>query len=314
LVASSWKADGADERRKFVEVLGEGATVADEPFLEAALDDRSKLVRQAAARALSLVDGSRLVARVEGIVKGAVRVEESKKGLLRKTVRTLAIEPPKAWDKGWERDGLEEKPAGKIGQRAWWLQQALALYGPRRLAALLAMDYAALLEALREHEYGDEVVGGLREWAPARQDAEWLVALAEFELKNEKTPTMGVLQLLHGVPVETAERVAGIVMQRRGFSMSDVGGMCNAVAGPWSAKFTKAVADQIADVSGKKSENTWWAGEVVQVVTVKGAVAAAGAVEKAIEGLGDEINSQPRVRASLDRLRLRQDMHKEFAR
>jgi hypothetical protein len=43
-------------------------------------------------------------------------------------------------------------------------------------------------------------------------------------------------------------------------------------------------------------------------------VEAAASVEKMVEGLSEKVNSQPRVRASLDRLRLRQEMHKEFAR
>jgi hypothetical protein len=314
MVRASWAADGADERRRFLEVIGEAPTMADEPFLESALDDRSKLVRQAAAKTLSVIDGSRLVARVEAIVRDSVRIEESKKGLLRKTVRTLVVEPPKAWNEAWERDGFEEKPAGKIGQRAWWLQQALALYGPRRLSAALGMEYGPLIEALKEHEYGEEVVGGLREWSFARRDEAWLAAVVDFDLANKRVQTALVLQSLSGLPAATAERLARLVIAARSMLNVDISLLCSVVAGPWTPAFTREIAALMGSAEGLTGDHQWWVADVIQVLATKGAVEAAASVEKMVEGLSEKVNSQPRVRASLDRLRLRQEMHKEFAR
>lgn len=64
LVESSWHAERADERAAMLEALGAGLSMADEPFLEAALDDRSAGVRAAAADLLARLPASRLAARM----------------------------------------------------------------------------------------------------------------------------------------------------------------------------------------------------------------------------------------------------------
>ena len=51
LLVSTWAADGAQDRATLLAALADGLAPADEPFLEAALDDRSKLVRRAGGRA-----------------------------------------------------------------------------------------------------------------------------------------------------------------------------------------------------------------------------------------------------------------------
>ena len=53
MVRATFSVDGAEERRKFVEVLATGVSAGDEPFLESVLDDRSKTVRREAARVLA---------------------------------------------------------------------------------------------------------------------------------------------------------------------------------------------------------------------------------------------------------------------
>ena len=64
LVASTFAADPADQRAKFVGELARGLSMEDEPFLEAALDDRSKEVRRQAAELLRCLPESRLCLRM----------------------------------------------------------------------------------------------------------------------------------------------------------------------------------------------------------------------------------------------------------
>ena len=64
LVGTTWKSDGADERAKFVEAMRTSLSPDDEPFLEAALDDRSKQVRSAAADLLARLPQSAFVERM----------------------------------------------------------------------------------------------------------------------------------------------------------------------------------------------------------------------------------------------------------
>jgi hypothetical protein len=64
LLASTWRSDPAAERAAFLALLATGLSDADEPFLEAALDDRSAGVRQAAADLLGRLPASRRSARM----------------------------------------------------------------------------------------------------------------------------------------------------------------------------------------------------------------------------------------------------------
>src|SRR5437762_1943286 len=48
-LAQTWETEGADERAAFLATFRTGLSLDDEPFLESALDDRSKVVRRTAA-------------------------------------------------------------------------------------------------------------------------------------------------------------------------------------------------------------------------------------------------------------------------
>jgi hypothetical protein len=64
LLASTWKTDGPEDRAAFLKAFEIGLGPDDEPFLEAALDDRRKEVRAAAIELLTRLPGSRLVRRM----------------------------------------------------------------------------------------------------------------------------------------------------------------------------------------------------------------------------------------------------------
>jgi leucyl aminopeptidase len=108
MVRATFSVDGAEERRKFVEVLATGVSAADEPFLESVLDDRSKTVRREAARVLARCAGSALRERMRQRAAGMISVEKTKGGLLRRTKVTMSVEPPKELEAAWEREGVEE--------------------------------------------------------------------------------------------------------------------------------------------------------------------------------------------------------------
>jgi hypothetical protein len=107
LLASTWDAETADDRAAFLEELAHGLGPDDEPFLEAALDDRRKPVRRAAADLLWSLPDSRLAARMAE----------------RSVPLVHAGALPEACDKDMERDGIERTPPRGIGARQFWLAQ-----------------------------------------------------------------------------------------------------------------------------------------------------------------------------------------------
>ena len=75
IVELDWKSDPAAERAALLAVLAVGLSDDDEPFLEAALDDRSAGVRQVAVDLLGRLPASRRAARMAERLQALVRSE-----------------------------------------------------------------------------------------------------------------------------------------------------------------------------------------------------------------------------------------------
>lgn len=115
----SLKELSAKERAPMVQALRTGLSMDDEPLLEKLLTDRSKDVRENAARLLSLLPDSGHSQRLCQWLQAMLSRDD--KG-------EWQIEPPEEGSKNWERDGIALQPPAYIkGVRAWWLQQMVEL-------------------------------------------------------------------------------------------------------------------------------------------------------------------------------------------
>jgi Family of unknown function (DUF5691) len=125
LLAQTWAKENASDRGAFVECLRTGLSETDEPFLEAALNDKAKSVRFAAAKLLALLPTSAWVARMQERVNLVV----SMTGTPRNKVE-FVLPDETIMDASWVRDGLERPPVQKgtvapqtVGPRAWALTE-----------------------------------------------------------------------------------------------------------------------------------------------------------------------------------------------
>ncbi len=121
LVASTWSEESAEERAAFLKMLAAGLSMADEPFLEDSLDDRSREVRRVAAGLLARLPGSRLVQRQLERAQACIKWKPG--GFLRKA----QIEVPAGnLDDGMLRVGVEPKHPSSctvkklVGWRKFW--------------------------------------------------------------------------------------------------------------------------------------------------------------------------------------------------
>ncbi|MDY7076366.1 MAG: DUF5691 domain-containing protein [Chloroflexota bacterium] len=125
LLNATWGQEPAKDRAAFLATLSTGLSAADEPFLESALDDRSKQVRAVTADLLARLPGSQLVERTQARLRPLLSLERRLLGQSR-----LQVSLPEAYSQEMARDGIEEKPPSGLGQRAWWLLQMIAIVPP----------------------------------------------------------------------------------------------------------------------------------------------------------------------------------------
>jgi hypothetical protein len=173
VLETSWSQESAAERGAFVATLAHGLSAADEPFLERALDDRRKEVRQQAATLLARLPTSALVARM--VDRAMALLSLGKAGLLGRT--RIDVTLPAAADPALIRDGVDPKPPPATGERAWWLSQILAAVPPSTWTSAWSLEPTAVLRATEGHDWREPVVAGWLAATERHRDPAWAEAL-----------------------------------------------------------------------------------------------------------------------------------------
>ena len=166
LLAAGWSSETGDDRATFLAVLRNGLSLADEPFLEAALDDRAAGVRATAAGLLAALPGSGYAQRAADRARAALELRHSVRGPV------LVPVPPAEWTPVMGRDGIPHDPpqGSRIPHGAWWLTQVLAR------APLSTWDPEAV-HTVVAGELAPEVHAGWRAAARREGDQQWIAAL-----------------------------------------------------------------------------------------------------------------------------------------
>jgi hypothetical protein len=210
----TWADDPPEQREAFVRVLGTGLSTADEPFLEAALDDKRKAVRQAAVQLLASLAESQLSRRHAKRLDALIAAEQ-KSGLLARLTRPalrLVVTLPESIDKATQRDGIDLKPPAhrKIGERTFWLAQMVALTPPRYWTARFECDAATFVAAVLATDYAAELLPALTEATARHPEREWLHALSDAWHASKESPfnaAQAVAAMIEHAPDELREEV-----------------------------------------------------------------------------------------------------------
>lgn len=189
LVASTWESEKPESRAAFLGAFEVGLSMADEPFLETALDDRRKEVRKTAAGLLFLLPDSRLVQRMTARLRPLLNWKVEKGGLLGmgREQTQLDVTLPTECDKGMVRDGVERKPEWgyDAGERQWWLQQMLGVVPPDHWTRTWDARPEDILRAASHSEFKPILTRGWSVAAARCELANWMVALLESWRKGE---------------------------------------------------------------------------------------------------------------------------------
>ena len=259
LLQSTWAGETADDRAAFVAALETGLSLSDEPFLEAALDDRGKEVRRAAAERLAQLPGSqlgqRMLARAEPLLAW-------KRRLLRQGEIQASL--PEDCDPSMKRDGIETKPPYvSLGEKAWWLAQILAAVPPNHWSERWGEPPADILEAVAKSEWKQALLSGWQGAVGRFSNEQWAEALTLYYLKQKVRVPAEVLSAW-----ERAEpfRVEAFLLRTLRSNPEWLQGqdavlsLLQGLTSPWGADLTHAVIGSIRRVAAQdntKDQRLW---------------------------------------------------------
>jgi hypothetical protein len=183
LVAASWDAAGR-ERVMFLSVLADesaasaGLSLADEPLLEAALDDRAAEVRSWAAYLLARLPGSALGQRMAERALGCLRLARGISGA------HLVASPPAKCDAVMRRDGIAPGPGAGRSQLAGQAHLVLEVLARTPLRTWTDEFGRSADQILAVPSGGWEPVlfTGWSRAAMAQRDQEWMAALINWAI------------------------------------------------------------------------------------------------------------------------------------
>jgi hypothetical protein len=309
LLASTWDEDAAADRQRFLEVLMAQASIGDEPFLEAALDDRSKVVRRQAAAVLARVTASRLRQRLSAAARQCISVQS--RGLVRQRT-AITLQPPESFDPAWERDGIESRPPKGVGQRAWWLRQLLAGADLAIWTDLTGLTPAAVLESLQGDDFAADAVYALVAAARLARDPEWSAAVARHLVRQASIEIDTIVALLGALHDVDAERLALEIAASDALATIERWEAIAAIDRPWSPAFSRDVMTMLSTHAASPSGDPWRASQFLEAASRRLDPDAIDLFERAAARSFPSMRTDTLAR-SVDRVRVRADMRRELS-
>ena len=243
-LAAGWARETGDDRAGLLRVLAAGLSAADEPFLEAALDDRKQSVREAAARLLGTLGESDFTRRA--IARGTATLALDRPG----PRPALIVSLPESADAAAARDGISAtRPSQAVGTRAWLLTQFVAAVPLAEWTSRLGLSPAELVRLPVSGGFRADVHAGWRLAAVAQHDEGWAAALllARHDAVEGRPPETwpGPAELAAVLPPAGQLAHAERFLADHGPGPAAVAVLA-AVPGPWTESLSDAVLEQLA--------------------------------------------------------------------
>jgi len=183
LLESIWKAENPATRASLIKLLETGLSMADEPFLEMALDDRNNTVRHKAAELLTFLPESRLCRRMIDNTKGTLRwTPRLAHGI---TVFFPATIPPIL-----VRDGVLPRPTGDVSRiRSAQLTEMVRAIPLDHWTTTWQATPEAIVQAVQTSRWPRTLSKALTTAAERQQNVAWaraLLAADEYGVNTQR--------------------------------------------------------------------------------------------------------------------------------
>lgn len=199
LIEATWRGEADAARRELAGVLERGLSMADEPFLERALDDRDAQVRRRAVELLARLEGSRLVARITAALGDILLLEEGE----------LRPKFPAPISDALVRDGVARPlgSANSANDRARLLLQTVGVIPPPYWEQRLGAPPEPIIRAALAGKWPRTLISAFAAAAARHNDRHWAAALLAVDGVSERvSPVFGLLD-----PEEIRLRLAAAV-------------------------------------------------------------------------------------------------------
>jgi len=306
LLLATWKQDSAGDRAALLQTLQVGLNPGDEEFLQSCLTDKSKEVRQRAAELLAQLPDSALSQRVKSRLQtwlnyagrsGLMGTLSGKKGVLNVTL-------PEQWDKAWQLDGIVEKaPSGK-GQKAWWLEQTLALIPPALWCAQWNLTAGEILALLPKHEWEEPLRAGLHQAIVLHKDR----LFSEAWLRTISADENKLWELLE--PEQSERLIADFISHARGDKLINTLYLLPRLQHRWSEPFSRTIVDAWRQVlSDARQRSAHYLSHLLKNTALSLHISAGDYFTQQLQAhLSFESPNYKPVQNAVDTLRFRQDM------
>ncbi|GGJ55022.1 DUF5691 domain-containing protein [Deinococcus roseus] len=186
LLETGWKQEKAADRESFLQTFHSGLSGADEAFLEAALADRAKGVREEAGTLLARLPESAYQKRMQQrastlIVKQPVQLSVMKK-LQGQPDFKLEVQLPDTLPEDWKQDGIQEKSQiYGLGDKGYWLVQVVQKVDPDFWTALAGLEAKAFWQMVAQNkDWGKHLMSALTEAAKNTRNLQWLDVIQNY--------------------------------------------------------------------------------------------------------------------------------------
>ena len=254
LVRETWAKEPAPSRAAFLATFSRGLSLDDEEFLESALDDRGKDVRQTASDLLARLPGSaygkRMAARARACLAPETRRERGREQTW------IRVEAPPSHDEEMARDGIPFHPSGSfapkgdgpVGARSAWLREILSRTPLSTWTELFQAPPMEIVCLPVPETDGRDVHVGWARAALAQRDAEWARALLKGGVVADEPETLA--DLLGVLPEQERDAAAADLVRWVGGS-PDLVRALERVPGPWRGELASAVVATITAAHGR---------------------------------------------------------------